>query len=295
VGIFVLRILTFLPYRQQMRLGRTLGRILSRILPDRRKIAAVNLRLCFPDLDAADRRTILREHFESLGMGVFEIALAIWISDKRVAKLVNLKGIDNIQKSLDEGHGVLVVSGHFPATELTGRAIRLQLSVDAAIYRPMENPLMDELVRRARLGAARYLITKSDVRKMVRALKAGSTIWYASDQSYNRKYSVMVPFFNQPAMTNAALTHIARISGAAVMLYFPTRLPNDAGYYGEVFPRLENFPTDDPAADALRINQLLEEHIRKAPAEYYWIHRRFKGRPEPYPDPYTESDENDLD
>jgi KDO2-lipid IV(A) lauroyltransferase len=292
--VLLLRILTLLPYKRQMQLGRALGRILSRVLPERRKIAAVNLRLCFPKLTAAERGTILRKHFESLGMGIFEIALAVWISDKKVAQLVNLKGIENIQKSLDDGLGVLVVSGHFPATELTGRAIRLQLTVDAAIYRPMKNPMIDELVRRSRLGAARYLITKNDIRKMVKALKGGSTIWYASDQAYSGKYSVMVPFFGQPTMTNAALTHIARISGAAVMLYVPTRLPDDAGYYGEVYPRLENFPTDDPEADAARINQLLEDHIRRAPEEYYWIHRRFKGRPEPYPDPYINSSDDDL-
>jgi KDO2-lipid IV(A) lauroyltransferase len=290
-GVFILRILAFLPYRRQMQLGRLLGRILYRVLSDRRKIAAVNLRLCFPEFDDTEIRKLLGKHFESLGMGVFELALAWWLSDEKLASLVQLNGLENIRHSLDNGHGVVVLSGHFSATELTGRAVRLNIPIDAAVYRPMRNPLVDQLVRRGRRGAAENLITKDDIRQMIRDLKAGSTIWYASDQSYAGKYSALVTFFDEPAMTNTALTHIVRLSKAAVHFYVPRRLANDAGYYAEIYPALDNFPTDDPAADALRINKLLEDHIREVPDEYYWIHRRFKGRPEPYSDPYTDSDD----
>ena len=287
--------LTFLPYKRQMQIGRAVGRILYQILPERRKIAAVNLRLCFPDLGDTEIRKLLREHFESLGMGVFELALAWWLSDEKLTRLVQLRGLENIQNSLDNGHGVIVLSGHFSATELTGRAVRLNVPIDAAVYRPMSNPLVDQLVRRGRRGAAQNLITKDDIRKMIRDLKAGSTIWYASDQSYAGKYSALVTFFDEPAMTNAALTHIARLGKAAVHFYVPRRLANDAGYHAEMYPALDNFPTDDPAADALRINKLLEDNIRRAPEEYYWIHRRFKGRPEPFPDPYINSEKTDAD
>jgi KDO2-lipid IV(A) lauroyltransferase len=278
-----------------MQLGRSLGRILGRFLSERRKIAAVNLRLCFPDRDDTEIRKLLGQHFESLGMGVFELALAWWLSDEKLSGLVQLSGLENIQESLDTGHGVIVLSGHVSATELTGRAVRLNVPIDAAVYRPMRNPLVDQLVRRGRRGAAQNLITKDDIRKMIRDLKAGSTIWYASDQSYSGKYSALVTFFDEPAMTNAALTHISRLGKAAVHFYVPRRLANDAGYHAEIYPALDNFPTDDPAADALRINKLLEDSIRRAPEEYYWIHRRFKGRPEPFPDPYSESEKANSD
>ena len=278
-----------------MQLGRGLGRILCRFLSERRKIAAVNLRLCFPDLDDTEIRKLLRKHFESLGMGVFELALAWWLSDEKLSGLVQLSGLENIQESLDTGHGVIVLSGHFSATELTGRAVRLNVPIDAAVYRPMRNPLVDQFVRRGRRGAAQNLITKDDIRKMIRDLKAGSTIWYASDQSYSGKYSALVTFFDEPAMTNAALTHISRLGNAAVHFYVPRRLANDAGYHAEMYPALDNFPTNDPAADALRINKLLEDSIRRAPEEYYWIHRRFKGRPEPFADPYINSEKANSD
>jgi KDO2-lipid IV(A) lauroyltransferase len=159
------------------------------------------------------------------------------------------------------------------------------------MYRPMGNPLVDQIIRRARRRGAEVLIPKDDIRKMIRALRKGKMVWYAPDQSYSGKYSELVPFFGEPAMTNAALTHLARIGKACVVLYLPRRLDNGAGYYAEIKPALENFPSGDPAADALRINKLLEEHIRLAPEQYYWIHRRFKHRPAPYTDPYV-SDED---
>jgi KDO2-lipid IV(A) lauroyltransferase len=97
---------------------------------------------------------------------------------------------------------------------------------------------------------------------------------------------VLVPFFHEPAMTNAALTHIARISGAPVVPFFSHRRPDRRGYTIAFEPALEGFPSGDLEADARRINELLEARIRLAPEEYYWIHRRFKGRPAGFADPY---------
>jgi KDO2-lipid IV(A) lauroyltransferase len=293
LGLLVLRVLAFLPYSLQMKLGRALGRLLFRILRKRREIAAANLRLCFPDYDEDEIQKLLHRHFESLGMSVFELALAWWMSDAQVARLVRVDGMENIEGPLGRGQGVALLSGHFSSTELTGRAVRMSIPDIGSVYRAMKNPMVDQLVRRGRGSVANQLIPKDDIRQMIRTLKRGGMVWYAPDQSYNRKYSELVPFFNEPAMTNAALTHIARISKACVVLYAPRRLANDAGYHVVISPPLENFPTEDPEADATRINRLLEEKIRLAPEQYYWIHRRFKNRPAPHPDPYREIGETD--
>jgi len=286
-GVLVLRILILLPYRQRLALGRLLGRLALRLIPARRNIAAVNLRLCFPELDEEEIQTLLRKHFESLGMGIFELAMSWWCNDAEVAKLTRIDGLDNLTEALQDGNGVVLLSGHFAATELTGRVVRLSIPRIAALYRPMKNPLIDEFMRRGRRRVSDDLIPKDAMRQLIRALKQGLPVWYASDQSYNRKYSVLVPFFGEPAMTNAALTPIARIGKARVLPYFPRRLADGSGYHAEIMPALENFPSDDPEADAIRINNLLEEKIRLAPEQYYWVHRRFKGRPDDYPDPYA--------
>jgi KDO2-lipid IV(A) lauroyltransferase len=287
LGLALMRLLILLPYRWQLTLGRGLGAAMYHVIPKRRQVAATNLAICFPELDADEQQTMLREHFASLGIAVFELALAWWGSDSRVARLTRIDGLRHLTDELEAGHGVVLLSAHFAATELTGRKLVLDVPDMAAMYRSNKNELMDEVLRRSRSGSIRQLIPKDDMRQMIRVLrKGGVPVWYASDQSYRHKYHELVPFFGEPAMTNAALSHIVRITKAKVVPYLPRRLPDGQGYHVDILPALEDFPGESPAADAERINRMLEERIRMAPAQYYWVHRRFKDRPPPLTDPY---------
>jgi len=286
LGLALLRLGCLLPYRLQLWLGRRIGALLRRVLPRRRRIAARNLALCFPELDAAGRDRLLREHFASLGIALFELGLAWWASDRLLERLVHLDGLDNLLAAQAEGHGVIVLSGHFPAIEFTGRLARRSLPDLAALYRPHENPFIDQLLRRGRERAGR-LIPKDSMRQLLRALRSGAPVWYAPDQAHRRQNSALVDFFGVPAMTNTALTQLVRLSGARVVPYLPHRRADGSGYDVRILPALENFPGASAEADALRINQLFEAHIRAAPDQYYWVHRRFKGRPPPLPDAYA--------
>lgn len=286
-GIGLLRILVLLPFRAQLTLGRGLGWLLGRLLPARRRIAGVNLALCFPDLDEAQRRALLDRHFQSLGIAFFELGLGWWASDRRILRLVRLEGMDNLKQALAGGRGVILLSGHFAATELTGRAVRLELPRIAALYRPNRNPLIDELLRRGRSRSISWLIPKDSMRQLLRALRDGWPVWYAPDQSHRRNYSALVPFFGEPAMTNTALTQIVRLSGAQVVPYLPRRRADGSGYDARILPALADFPGASPEADAAAVSAVLEAHIRGAPDQYYWVHRRFKDRPAPLPDPYA--------
>lgn len=287
LGIAALRLLTLLPHRAQMTCGRLIGRLLLRILPKRREIARINLRLCFPDHNDAEIDALLRRNFESMGMNLFELALSWWLSDEDAAKLTTVEGSEHLEAAIATGKGVIILSGHFAATEIAGRALKPHLGEVALMYRPPRNLFVDQIIWRCRHRLATDLIRKGSLRQMIRLLKRGMPIWYAQDQAYDRKYSALVPFCDEPAMTNVALTPITRMTGAKVVPYFARRLPDNSGYHLKILPALDNFPTDDEVADTLRINRLLEEHIRLVPEQYYWIHRRFKNRPAPYADPYA--------
>lgn len=289
IGLGLLRLLVLLPYRCQLAAGRALGTLMFMVLRGRRAIADVNLGLCFPELDTEQRRHLLRRHFSSLGIGLFELGLSWWASDRRLKPLVKIDGIEHLRAALSRGQGAILLSCHLSSMELTGRLLQLEVPELAAIYRRNRNPMVDEILRRGRSRFATTLIPKDSMRQLLRTLKEGRVVWYAPDQSYRRRYSVMVPLFGEPAMTNAALTHIARLSSAPVVPYFPRRLEDGRGYHVNILPVLEGFPTGDLAADASRVTSLFEEWIRLAPDQYYWIHRRFKGRPEGYPDPYRAS------
>lgn len=288
LALLLLRFVTLLPFRWQMHIGRALGRMAMPLVPKRRRVARVNLRLCFPELDDAAIEELVREHFESTGMSMIEMGLAWWISDKRAREIVNITGAEHALQSMEQGDAVILLSGHFPGGEIVGIAARTIFDEMAAMYRPTNNEFADQVIRRGRQRALKHLIPKDGLRQMLRLLKNGVPVWYASDQAYDRKGSALVPFFGEPAMTNCALTYIARVSKAKVVPFLPQRRADLSGYDALLLPALEDFPTDDEAADALRVHHVLEEHIRTAPAQYYWLHRRFKNRPPPLPDAYRD-------
>jgi len=285
-GVGLLRINAFLPFRVQVAEGRALGWLLYLLLRSRRRIAAVNLALCFPDLTPAARQHLLREHFASLGITVIEHGLAWWASDAFVRRLVDVRGQENLERAMAGGRGVILLTGHFGSQEFTGRAFGLICPTTAAFYRPSRNPLIDEILRRVRGRSAATVIPKQAVRTVVRTLRKGRPVWYAPDQSYRRAQSAMVPFFGEPAMTTTALSELVRLGKASVVPLLPTRLSKGEGYRLDILPALENFPGATPEDDARRVNEIIEAHIRAVPEQYYWLHRRFKGRPAAYPDPY---------
>jgi KDO2-lipid IV(A) lauroyltransferase len=286
LGIAVLRLIVLLPQRTRVSIGRFLGRLAHRLLGTRRHIAQRNLELCFPELDDDARTRLELQHFESLGMGVIELGVTWWCSDAQLAELVELRGMEHVHAALDEGNGILMWSGHFATAEIGGTALKSEVPPIAAMYRASKNALNDQIMRRCRGRSVSQLIMKNSVRTLLKALKHNRPVWYAADQAYSRKGTVIAPFFGVPATTNTAVSQIAKVSKAAVVPFIPLRHDNGERYTLEFLPALENFPSGDDYADAVRLNKLLESQIRRAPEQYYWVHRRFKGRPDAYPDPY---------
>lgn len=287
LGVGLLRLVVALPHPKRMAVGRWLGRRVQWLIGARRAVADRNLKICFPELSAAERQTLAREHFESLGMGVIELGMAWWTPQQELEDLTIIEGMEHFQAGFAAGRGVLILSGHFAATEISGRVLEPLLPPLAAMYRPSKNALNDQIMRRCRGRSTPDLITKSSIKTLLRVLKNNRGVWYAADQAYSRKGTVLVPFFGEPATTNTSVSQIARISKAAVVPFHSQRRAHDAGYRLVCQPALEEFPSGDDAADANRLNRILEAQIRTAPAQYYWVHRRFKDRPEGYTDPYT--------
>ena len=285
-GLLLLRLIVLLPQTARMTCGRVLGRLVYRLVGARREVAQRNIEICFPELDEQACADLTRRHFESLGMGVIELGMAWWCSDAEMNRLVTLNGVENILNALEQGNGVLMLSGHFPTTEIAGRPLQPLVPPMAAMYRPSNNPLNDQIMRRCRGRSIANLITKTGIRQLLKSLKSNRLVWYAADQAYDRKGTVLVPFFGEPATTNTAVTQIAKISGAPVVPFYPLRVDDGRRYRVDILPQLEDFPGANEEEDAIRLNRLLEEQIRKAPEQYFWVHRRFKNRPDGHPDPY---------
>lgn len=285
LGLGLLRTLEPLPFPVLLWLGRRIGGALAWLPLPFARIARRNLQLCLPELPAAEREQLLREHFHSVGIGVFETAMSWWSSDERILKLTRLEGEEHLRAALARGQGAILLSAHFTTLEIGARALCARLSTNI-MYRPTRNLVLERFLMRNRGRLARRAIPRDDIRTLITSLKDNEPVWYAPDQSYRKKGAAMVPFFNVPAATNTATSRLARMTGAAVLPYFVERLPGAQGYRMVIHPMLENFPTQDPVADARRFNELIEAHVRRVPAQYLWIHRRFKGLTADYPNYY---------
>lgn len=273
------RLLLVFPYPVLRVLGRGLGVLMYRFGRERRAIATRNIELCFPHLSAAERRRLLKDNFFSYGMAPFEIGMAWWWSNRRLAKVVTLEGLEHIE-ALD-GQGALLLAAHFTTLEVGASALTMHVDIDG-MYRPNNNPVFDYVQRRGRerraqAGAA---FPREDLRGILKALRAGRILWYAPDQDYGRKQAVFAPFFGVAASSVTATARLAQMGRAAVLPFTHYRLPGNAGYRVQVHAPLQGFPVGDEVADATTINALVERFIEPYPAQYMWLHRRFKTRPE---------------
>ncbi len=275
-GVGVFWCLTCLPYQWQLATGRQLGRIGYRLAHRRRKIADINLKLCFPELDETQRQHLLLQHFESLGMGLVEIFGAWWLSDNTLKSLGHIEGLEHLHAGLKKGKGVILLGAHFTSMEISNRFLSQHTAIHV-IYRAHENPLIEHFMTKNREKHAEKAIPRDAVREMLRSLKQNKALWFASDQNFKHKHSVFANFFGIPAATNTAISRITKISGATVVPFFMQRFEH--GYKIILQPALEDFPSGEPQQDALRMNQLIEAQVRKVPEQYLWVHRRFKDRP----------------
>jgi Kdo2-lipid IVA lauroyltransferase/acyltransferase len=286
LGIGILRIFEPLPHSLLYRLGRGFGHLVYLFPSPFKRIARRNIELCLPELDAAAREDILREHFAGLGCALFETAISWWSSNERIRHITLMTGLEHLQAAQATGRGVLLLSAHFNSIEIGCRALAARLPLNV-MYRPTKNALIGEFVHSRRAVQTKRAIPRDDVRTLIKALKDGDVVWYAPDQSFRKKGAEMVKLFGIPAATNTATSRIAGMTKALVLPYFFERLPG-GGYKGTIHPPLADFPTDDAVADTERFNRIVEAEVRRMPAQYLWIHRRFKGLSADYPNYYAQ-------
>jgi KDO2-lipid IV(A) lauroyltransferase len=268
MGMAVLRVICLLPHQTALAIGRVLGRLAERATSKRRAIVRRNIELCFPELSATDRDALGTRHFEALGMSLVEMGIGRWASDATHLKLARLEGLEHLQQALEAGKGVILLSAHFTTLEISGRVLAISSPPFDAVFRKNSSEF---------------------IKKMVRNLRKGRAVWYAPDQSYNRKGSEVIPFFGVPSMHTTATSMLARLGDAVTLPFFPRRL-DDGSYVHRILPPLDDFPSDDAIEDTKKYVRVLEEHIRSCPEQYFWLHRKFKNLPEGHIDYYADLD-----
>ena len=276
-----------LPLGVQAALGRGLGRLLHALAGGRRRVALRNVELCLPELDEAARRRLVREHFQWLARSILERALLWYAPPERLKTLIRVEGDVGLAERSERP--VMWLVPHFVALDVAGVATQLfQRRMVASIYQAQSNKVFDEAMRRGRLrfGLGEIFARSERALPLVRAVKRGHAFFNLPDMDFGAKDAAFVPFFGVSAATLLAPARMARSLGMVVQPVLAEMLPGGAGYRVRFLPPWPDFPGDDDVAAAIRMNRWIEGEIRENPAQYLWVHKRFKTRPEGEPGLY---------
>jgi Kdo2-lipid IVA lauroyltransferase/acyltransferase len=283
----LLWLLHWLPLPVLVPLGRGLGALLWWFGRARRRIALRNLELCFPDRSEHERRVIAREHFALLGRSFLERGVLWYASPARLKRLIQIEG----QVDFADTHtgAVMWLAPHFLGLDVAGAAVQLFIRrPGCSIYQTQRNAVFDAALKRARLrfGNAAIFSRHETVKPLMRAIKDGAGFFNLPDMDFGPKDAAFVPFFGVPAATLLAPSRMARMLGMAVQPVVAELLPGSRGWRVRFEAPWTDFPTADATADTALMNRRLEALIEPMPAQYYWVHKRFKTRPEGEPGLY---------
>ena len=267
-----------LPLRVLRQLGLALGKVAWHLARSRRQIALTNVRTCFAELSAEAQLALARDSVQQVTLGTLELALA-WLNPGRdVRAYCRVSGAEHLLAAQRLGRGVVLVGGHYAVMDIIAQTLSDIGGVDL-MYRRNKQPAWEWLQMHGRGHYFEHIHERRDTRGILRALKRGRTIWYAADQDYGPRHSVFAPFFGVPAATITATSRLARFNRSPVLLLSQHRDREGLGWQLHFTPVLEDFPGSDDVTDATRMNALLETEIKKDPAQYLWVHKRFKTRP----------------
>lgn len=284
LGVMFMRALAHLPLAWVRAIGWLLGWVLYFVVVPRRRVVQRNLELCFPTWTAAQRR--------ALGPRIFIHVAQAWLDRSWLwhggpaAARERLKIVGAVDE-LAGSQPTVIFAPHFVGLDAGWTALTQQLSrAFTTIYTNQANEVVDAwiLAGRRRFGSGRLFGRVDGVKTIVAALRDGAPLYLLPDMNFGPEESIFVPFYGVQAATVPSLSRFAKL-GRAKVVPVTTRMTR-SGYEVQVWPAWPDFPSEDMAADTARMNRHLQEYIDTMPEQYYWVHKRFKTRPQGEPSVY---------
>ncbi len=277
-GVFVLWMLHFLPFRVLVWLGSALGLLFHAFAAERRNVATINLRLCFPEMSDTRRARLVRDHFKMFGRSLIERTVLWWASAERISSLIRVEGLEHFEAI--KGKPAILLTPHFVGMDAGGQWIA-QHTDTVCMYANQKNVYLTELLlqKRARFRNQYLYSRQQGLRPILKGMRAGMPFIYPPDQDQGVKDGAFIPFFGVPTATMTSVPRIAQMTGAKVVPSITRLLPGAAGYVLTFYPAWENYPSGNDIADTRRMNEFIEQRVLEMPEQYFWLHKRFKTRP----------------
>ncbi|MEW5903919.1 MAG: lipid A biosynthesis acyltransferase [Pseudomonadota bacterium] len=279
LAVFVLWLIHFLPFRVIVAIGNGLGELAYRLARGRRRVGEINLRLCFPHMPEAERERLLHAHFRMFMRGLIERSVLWWSSAARINALIRVEGLEHFEAV--KGQPMILLTPHFVGMDAGGQWVAQQVDT-VCMYANQKSLYLTRLLKekRARFRHQRLYARQEGLRPIIKGMRDNLPFIYPPDQDQGVKDGAFIPFFGVPAATMTSVPRIAKMTGAMVVPSITRVLPGGAGYVLTFYPAWDNFPSGDEVADGRRMNEFIEQRVLEMPEQYFWLHKRFKTRPE---------------
>lgn len=277
IALGLLWLLHWLPLPLLAGIGRGFGQVLYLLGRERRHVAMTNLRLCFPALTEAERADLAKSHFQAFGRSFLERGILWWASEQRLRRLAKIEGREHLDR-LYHRQPVILLVPHFLALDVAWTRLSMEYDM-SGIYSNQKNPVFNAALYRgrARFGKSLMLSRQDGTRRGIKAIRSGMPFFYLPDMDFGERDAIFVPFFGVATATIAGLSRLAR-AGSARVLPVIARMEAD-GYTIAIGPPWPDFPGGGIEEDTRRMNYFIEAEVEKMPAQYLWVHKRFKTRP----------------
>jgi Kdo2-lipid IVA lauroyltransferase/acyltransferase len=282
-SLWFLQMLAYLPLPLLRLVGAGLGHLLRYCVPSRRRVVLTNLRLCFPDMSESQRENYMKEVFIFFAQAWLDRSWLWHRNADCIRSRVQIKG----DQYLKDRVPTVLFAPHFFGLDAGWTALTLAFDQPfTTIYTPQSNLAVDEWIAkgRQRFGNVRLFRREDGVKAIVSALRQNEWLYLLPDMNFGPSESIFVPFYGIEAATVPSLSRFASL-GRARVVPVVTRLTN-TGYEVELLPPWTDFPSKEAKADTQLMNGRLQEWINAMPSQYYWVHKRFKTRPQGQPDVY---------
>ena len=263
-------------------LGELIGRVLYNFGKSKKDIVEINMKLTFDELSIEDRVKLAKLFFRNLGHMYINLPLLWWKNDKTLQKMIDKKGLNLIDEHLQKDQSIILLAPHTLSLDFGGRALSKYDLL--SMYKPFKNELLNWFIGRSRSKDTDKVVIyprdKTRMKTIIKNMRKPSVFYLLADEDISMEDSLFSNFFDTQKTALKSVSKIAKITKSKVLPCTCTYDIKNQKYYFQVFPELENFPSDNLQDDCAKINSVLEKQIMINKMQYMWTLRIYKNRPD---------------
>jgi len=281
VSLILAFIVAQLPEGLRHALGRKVGNaIYNNKKKKRYKVVKTNLEIAFPNLSEEKREALIKDHLAWYGCALVDYSLLFFASQKRLASKVEIAGKAHIDNALAENKSIIILLAHSVMLEFGPAALGFHYEAFGS-YKTSKNAVMDWMIAKARCRHVAFVVSRDEgLRKLVKSLTPGRLMIFLPDEDLGKENAVFVPFFGKQKATLTTTARLAKLGKAAALPAFAWYNSTTQKYVLEIAPALQDYPSKNTNEDAHQLNQALEKLIQKNPAQYMWLLKWYRTRPD---------------